>query len=115
MIGYMEVPMSSHHSVVPDPRHWNPSVAALFARLSPLYHGFSQGMQDDPDMLALLAQVDPDQPLHVLFLSMVNFLALREPTHPFAEFYPSLCTHPRPAAEAYPVFRAFCLEHAEEL
>jgi len=66
-------------------------------------------------MLALLSLVDPDQPMYVLFFSMVNLLALREPSHPFAEFYPYFCAHPRPVADAYPAFRQFCLSKARQL
>ena len=107
--------MSSQHLHVHDPRQWNQAVLASFERLSPLYHQFYLGMQQDPSMLALLSLVDRDQPMYVLFFSMVNVLALREPSHPFAEFYPYFCARPRPAAEAYPVFRAFCLSQAREL
>src|SRR5579885_256979 len=107
--------MSSHQEPIPDPRHWNQAVAARFARLSPLYHQFYQGMQDDPELLALLSLVDPNQPMYVLFFSTVNLLAWRMRHRLLTEFYPYFCSQPRPASEAYPVFRALCLEHAEAL
>ncbi|HZO70868.1 MAG TPA: DUF2332 domain-containing protein [Ktedonobacteraceae bacterium] len=107
--------MSFHQESIPDPRHWNQAVAARFARLSPLYHQFYQGMQHDPELLALLSLVDPNQPMYVLFLSTVNLLAWRMQHRLLTEFYPYFCPHPRPASDAYPVFRQFCLEHAEAL
>ena len=107
--------MSSHQQVIHDPRQWNRSVVASFERISPLYQHFYEGMQSDPEMLALLSLVDTDQPMYVLFFSMVNFLALRTQPHPFAEFYPYFTVHPRPASDAYPVFRAFCMAHAQDL
>lgn len=107
--------MSSHQGVVKDPRQWNRYVRASFERISPLYSHFYEEMQTDPEMLALLSLVDTNQPMYVVFFSMVNFLALRTQPHPFAEFYPYFSVRPRPASEAYPVFRAFCLAHAEDL
>lgn len=107
--------MSSHQYALHDPRQWNTFMRGSFAHISPLYHHFSEGMQHDPEMLALLSLVDTDQPMYVLFFSMVNLLALRL-RHPLlTEFYPYFCPHPRPVSEAYPVFRAFCLDHTEEL
>lgn len=107
--------MSSHQQLIPDPRHWNQGVAARFARRSPLYHHFSQGMQDDPELLALLSLVDPNQPMSVLFFSAVNLLAWRMQHRLLTEFYPYFCSQPRPASDAYPVFRQCCLEHADDL
>src|SRR5437660_4629383 len=111
----MEVIMSSHQQIIHDPRHWNTYAMTSFERISPLYQHFAQGMQSDPEMLALLSLVDTDQPMYVLFFSRVNLLA-RRLRHPLlTEFYPYFCPHPRPAKEAYPVFREFCLSHREEL
>lgn len=107
--------MPFYHDALYDPRRWNRSVPASFARISPLYHHFYEAMQRDPEVLALLALIDTDQPTYVLFFSLVNFLGLRALQHPLAEFYPYFSAHPRPASEAYPIFRAFCMNHAEEL
>lgn len=105
--------MSSQKNAVRDPRQ--ASMAASFERLSPLYHQFYLGMQDDQDMLALLSLVAPDQPTYVLFFSLVNLLARRLRHRLLTEFYPYFCPHPRPASEAYPVFREFCLKNREGL
>src|SRR5579885_2213156 len=100
----------SHHSP-----SWNSSMAASFKRISPLYSHFYQGMQDDQDMLALLSLVARDQPSYVLFFSMINLLAKRMQHPLLTEFYPYFTAHPRPASEAYPIFREFCLTYAEQL
>src|SRR5262245_54994732 len=34
---------------------------------------------------------------------------------PLAAYYPDLTAEPHPIAEAYPVFRAYCLQHAAEI
>src|SRR5581483_5442511 len=107
--------MSLQEHPVHDPRQWDHAVAARFARLSPLYYQFYQGMQDDPEMLDLLALVDTDQPMYVLFFSVVNLLARRLQHRLLTDFYPYFCQNPRPAIEAYPVFREFCLSNQEVL
>lgn len=98
-----------------DPRKWLSYVPQTLADISPLYAHLYQSMQDDPELLTLLRLIDPDQPIPVLFFSVVNFLVLGEKQHPFAQFYPYLCPTPRSAEEAYPSFRAFCLAHRDEL
>src|SRR5579875_3220478 len=98
-----------------DPRKWLSYVPQTLADISPLYAHLYQSMQDDPELLTLLRLIDPDQPIPVLFFSVVSFLVLGEKQHPFAQFYPYLCPTPRSAEEAYPSFRAFCLAHRDEL
>ncbi len=98
-----------------DPRHWGNYVPGTMQRLSPLYQQYAQGMTEDAPMQALLALVNTDQPLPITFFSAVNFLLLRDQTHPFADFYPYLREQPRSAEAAYPFFRNFCLTHEEEL
>ncbi|GCF10285.1 DUF2332 domain-containing protein [Dictyobacter arantiisoli] len=82
---------------------------------SPLYSALFERLQDDPVLLALFGLVEANQPPHVTFFSVVNYLLFKEPEHPLAQYYPYLTAHPRPAAEAYPVFHAFCLEHMDQL
>ena len=117
--------MSLHHDelcdLTPDPRQWGRYTPLTFERLSPLYRLWSSQMRHDEEVQALLALVDTDQPREVLFFSVVNFLLFQAKEHPLADFYPSLCgpscglSSPRPATEAYPVFREFCLNHADDL
>ena len=97
-----------------DPRGWIHIILPTLAR-SPLYHQFASGIADDPDIVELLNLVDKEQPLLILFFTAVNFLLLRDQSHPLSQFYPSLTERPRPAQDAYPHFRDFCLSHQEEL
>ncbi|HEU5377959.1 MAG TPA: DUF2332 domain-containing protein [Ktedonobacteraceae bacterium] len=97
-----------------DPRDWLPYVMHTLQR-SPLYAHLSQCMEQDADLLAFRALIDPDQPAPILFFTLVNDLLFRERDHPLAAFYPYLTASPQPATEAYPLFRQFCLEHGEEL
>ncbi|GHO59839.1 DUF2332 domain-containing protein [Ktedonobacter robiniae] len=82
---------------------------------SPLYAYLSQQVSRDPDLLALLVNVDTSTTVTNLFFSAVHFLLLKQPAHPLAEFYPDLTAQARPPHESYPPFRSFCLEHKEAL
>jgi hypothetical protein len=97
-----------------DPRGWLRTILPTLGR-SPLYQAFAAGMADDADMVELLHRVDKEQPLLILFFTLVNFLLLRDRDHPLAQCYPALSARPRPAQDAYPSFRDFCLSHREEL
>ncbi len=99
---------------VDDPRRWLGYVPKTLHR-SPLYSHLYAGMEQDPEVAALMGYVDEDQPIPVLFFTGVNFLLLRDSSHELAQFYPYLNPSPRPAAEAYPYFRDFCLSHRDEL
>jgi hypothetical protein len=82
---------------------------------SPLYYQFATGIADDPEIIELLNMVDKEQPLLILFFTAVNFLLFADQEHPLAQFYPSLIECPRPAQDAYPHFRDFCLSHRSAL
>jgi hypothetical protein len=80
---------------------------------SPLYERLSFGIAQDPELLGVAAQTQPGQPVPNLFLAAVHFLLLQGQQHPLAAFYPSLSPATPPAADPYPSFRSFCLEHRE--
>jgi hypothetical protein len=82
---------------------------------SGLYTSLYHGLKDDADIAELLTQIDQDQPGLILFFSIINYLVLRHHDHEFARFYPYLVGTPRPAVEAYPSFRAFCLTYLDEI
>jgi hypothetical protein len=82
---------------------------------SPLYAQLSLEIVRDPAILSLAAKADLSQQVSNLFLGAVHFLLLSGTASPLAEYYPSLSLHPRPRQEAYPYFRAFCLEHADAI
>ncbi|HEU5376959.1 MAG TPA: DUF2332 domain-containing protein, partial [Ktedonobacteraceae bacterium] len=98
-----------------DPQRWLTYVSPTLGRRSPLYAHLYQQMQQDAELFTLLSLVDPDQPVPVLFFSVVNFLVLGETDHPFAQWYPYVTDTPRRPEEAYPLFRDFCLTHQGDL
>lgn len=83
------------------------------ASSSPLYEQLCLNIAADPAVLALVTQADLSTQVSNLLLGAVHFLLLSGSASPLAEFYPGLCPTPRPREEAYPYFRAFCLEHAD--
>lgn len=98
-----------------DPRGWLRYIPQNLGRTSPLYAHLYDELAHDPPLCELLEVIDPDQPIPVLFFSVVNFLLLDNPRHELARFYPVLQQPPQPASAAYPAFRAFCLEQQEAL
>jgi hypothetical protein len=82
---------------------------------SPLYAELSLQIAADPEILGLAAGADLSQQVSNLFLGAVHFLLLSGTPSPLAEYYPSLTSNPLPREEAYPHFRAFCLDHADAL
>jgi hypothetical protein len=97
-----------------DPRGWIKTILPTLVR-SPLYRQFATGMADDSELIELLNLVDKAQPMLILFFTAVNFLLFGSQGHPLAEFHPYLTERPRPAQDAYPDFRDFCLSHRSEL
>lgn len=83
--------------------------------ISPLYERLSLGVAADPEMLALAAHARRGQPVPNLFFAAVHLLLLKGTEHPIAAFYPSLAEVPAGNEDPYPYFRAFCLEHSEEI
>jgi hypothetical protein len=82
---------------------------------SPLYAELSLAIASDPEILALAAGADLSQQVSNLLLGAVHCLLLSGTASPLAEYYPSLTSNPHPPQEAYPHFRAFCLEHADAI
>jgi hypothetical protein len=82
---------------------------------SPLYANLARAVANDPELLALVAEADESTTVANLFFAAVHYLLLDDPTAPLAAFYPDLVAQPRPIVEAYPIFRAYCLEHADEI
>jgi hypothetical protein len=82
---------------------------------SPLYAHLALAVADDPDMLALSADADQSTTVANLFFAAVHYLLMDDHDAMLAEYYPDLTAGPRPIVEAYPVFRAYCLEHAGEI
>lgn len=98
-----------------DPHGWLQYIPQNLGHISPLYAHLYEGIAHDPEICELLGAIDPDQPIPVLFFSVVNFLLLGNPRHELGRFYPVLQQPPRPPSQAYPAFRAFCLQQREAL
>lgn len=79
----------------------------------PLYRCLAQTIAQDAAFLALAAALPAQQPV-VLFLGVLHYLLLQQPSAPLAAFYPTCTPHPRPATpEALaPALRAFGQAHA---
>lgn len=102
-------------SPINDPRHWLKFVPDTL-KASPLYTELWKHLKDDPEMLAFMELADKNQPLLIIFFTVVNFLLLAEPHHPLALYYPYLHqTNALPVSEAYSFFREFVFAHREEV
>jgi hypothetical protein len=82
---------------------------------SPLYAHLARAVADDPALLALSAEADQSTTVTNLFFAAVHYLLMADLGAPLAAYYPDLSIEPRPIADAYPIFRAYCLEHADEI
>ena len=82
---------------------------------SPLYAHLALAVADDPDVLALSADADQSTTVANLFFAAVHYLLMDDHDAMLAAYYPDLTAEPRPIEDAYPVFRAYCLEHAGEI
>ena len=82
---------------------------------SPLYARLCRNIVADPEVLALAARAQPDQPTPNLLLAAVQYLLLKGVEHPLAAFYPGIAGSPDTTNDPYLAFHAFCLEHAEAL
>jgi hypothetical protein len=77
---------------------------------SPLYYHLALAIAEDSDLPALAASSRSGQPPANMLLAAVHYLLLRGANHRLAGYYRSLTEQPLPPGEAFPVFRAFCIE-----
>ncbi len=80
---------------------------------SPTYAAFAAGVAGDDELLALAAVRQRGQPAPNMLFGAVQYLLLQGVEHPLGAHYPILSGPERPPGEAFPPFRAFCLEHRE--
>jgi hypothetical protein len=92
---------------------WN--AGHIFDQASPLYERLAYRIAGDPSLLALAAHAPPHQLAVNLLFAAVHYLLLRGSDDPLTLFYADLVRKPNLQDDAYPVFRAFCLEHAVEI
>ena len=81
---------------------------------SPLYHRLASGIAGDADLIALASQAPPG-PTPNLFLAAVHYLLLKGTPHRLAAFYSTVSGLPPAGGDPFPDFRAFCLDHSEQI
>ena len=81
---------------------------------APLYAHLGTRIAGDAELLAIAANASPGQSPPDLMLAAVHYLLARQPHHPLARYYPTLTPGPD-TGDAFPGFRAFCLDHRDEL
>ena len=81
---------------------------------APLYAHLGTRIAGDAELLAIAAHASPGQSPPDLMLAAVHYLLARQPHHPLARYYPTLTPGPD-TGDAFPGFRAFCLDHRDEL
>lgn len=82
---------------------------------SALYSWLALQVAEDREILRLVLHANTKvQRPHMLFAA-VQYLLFSGIQDELTAFYPNLTVQPRPCQEAYPFFRAFCLQHAGEI
>ena len=81
---------------------------------SPLFSTLMRASADDSDLIELASVARPGQPVGILLPIVTHYLLLQSPDDRLARFFPSLTSEPAPAAEAFPLFREFCLQRRGE-
>ena len=82
---------------------------------SPLFAALARSCTEDPDICEFGSAVRPGQPIALMILSTAQYLVFRAPESKLAGYFPSMTDTPKPTAEAFPVFREFCLDNREAM
>jgi hypothetical protein len=89
---------------------------STYLRLSsPLFSALAQSCAMDDDIAQMCSVARPGQPIGVLFMCAAQYLLFKSPGSELAEYFPSTTVTPRPASEAFPAFREFCLDRREQM
>jgi hypothetical protein len=91
------------------------SESAALRYSSPFFSALAQSCAQDREILKFGASVRPGQTIAMFILLAAQFLVFRNPGSQCARYFPSVSANPEPASEAFPIFRAFCLAHRQEL
>ena len=91
------------------------SEGALFQPSSPLFGAVARASATDRDILELVSEARPGQSKSVLLFCVVHYLLLKSPQEGLARFFGSITDRPRPATEAFPPFKEYCLGHRAEI
>lgn len=82
------------------------------AKESPLYQELAARVATDDDLIQLVGEIEHLPRPNMLF-GAVQFLL--EPDHELARFYASRTEHPVDPDGAFPIFKQFVLDHADEI
>ena len=84
---------------------------------SPLYEHLGVRIAADPELLELTTHARKGQPVPNLLFGSVQFLLLKGLQHPLAAYYPAVSGNSGShwVEDPYPLFRAFCFEHYDEI
>jgi hypothetical protein len=82
---------------------------------APLYENLAIGIADDPVLLEIATHVRPTQSMPYLLYDAVQYLLLSGVEHELAGYYASLTPTPDDPRTAFPVFRAFVMDHKDEI
>ena len=80
-----------------------------------MYAELAYGVSLDDELLALAARKRSRQPAPNMLFAAVQYLLLNGVEHSLALHYPGVSGEERPFEPAFPEFRAFCLEHREQI
>jgi hypothetical protein len=86
----------------------------VFLDSSPLYESLSLRISEDSELLELASKAVHGPVPNLLFAS-VHYLLLVDDSHPLAKFFPDISEASAVADSAFPYFREFCLQRAEEI
>lgn len=92
-------------------------VTTQFRGYSPLYEQIALGVADDREVLALAHGQRSRAVTPLLFLGAVQYLLLAGlgDGQPLGAYFPSVSEQTKAPKGVYPYFRAFCLEHRDEI
>ena len=82
---------------------------------SPLFATLARHCAADKDIIAVGDAARRGQPIAIFFMLAAQYLLFRSPQEKLAGYFPSMTESPKPAEEAFPLFREFCLERRAEL
>lgn len=82
---------------------------------SPLYHALATAAAHDAQLVDIARDVRRDQVVGFSFFGGVQYHLLEQPGAELARYYPGFAESPLPVGEAFPAFRAFCLENEASL
>lgn len=82
---------------------------------SPMYAELAYCVSLDEELLALAAHKQRGQPAPNMLFAAVQYLLLNGVEHSLTMHYPGVSGKERPLKPAFPEFRAFCMEHREQI